>query len=88
MYDKNNKHVQHSAKKMLSKHFYVEMFMLMLCPIPYYDWYVVFFAKKGIIVNYLASDFILAAMWSRIYFIVRAIFNYSIYTDAYSKKLC
>ena len=27
-------------------------------------------------------------MWFRIYFLVRSIFNYSIYTDAYSKKLC
>lgn len=27
-------------------------------------------------------------MWFRIYFLVRSCFNYSIYTDAYSKKLC
>lgn len=27
-------------------------------------------------------------MWLRIFFLVRSIFNYSVYTDAYSKKLC
>ena len=37
---------------------------------------------------YLMSDFLLAFMWLRIYFLVRAIFNYNIFTDVYSKKLC
>jgi hypothetical protein len=27
-------------------------------------------------------------MWCRVYFAIRSIFNYSIYTDAHSKKLC
>lgn len=39
-------------------------------------------------VTYLFSEMILAVMWFRVYFLVRSIFNYSIYTDAYSKKLC
>ena len=34
------------------------------------------------------SDFILAFMFLRIFFLLRSVFNYSIYTDAFSKKLC
>ena len=34
------------------------------------------------------SDFILAFMFLRIFFLCRSIFNYSIFTDPYSKKLC
>ena len=34
------------------------------------------------------SDFILAFMFLRIFFVLRSVFNYSIYTDAFSKKLC
>ena len=39
-------------------------------------------------VVYLLSEFIFAFMWLRVLFLVRAIFNYSVFTDAYSKKLC
>ena len=27
-------------------------------------------------------------MWLRVFFLVRSLFNYSLYTDAHSKKLC
>ena len=39
-------------------------------------------------VYYLLSDFILALMWVRCMFILRAVFNYTIFMDIYSKKLC
>jgi len=38
--------------------------------------------------NYLSSDYMLIAMWARCFFILRAIFNYNLFSDLYSKKLC
>jgi hypothetical protein len=73
---------------MLNRNLYFEILILAVCPIPYFDWYISIIAKKGFVINYLASDFIVAFMWLRFYFVVRTFFNYSIYTDAYSKKLC
>lgn len=58
-----------------------------MCPIPYFDMYIDTH-NKGKTTTYLLSEFILAFMWLRIFFVVRSIFNYSVYTDAYSKKLC
>ena len=40
------------------------------------------------IVRYLLGDFILVFMFLRVFFIVRALFNYNIYQDMYSTKLC
>lgn len=66
----------------------IEVLVLLVCPIPYYDCYITIIAKKQIEVVYLLSEFIFAFMWLRVLFLVRAIFNYSVFTDAYSKKLC
>ena len=34
------------------------------------------------------SDYILAIMFLRVFFVLKSIARYSIYTDAFSKKLC
>ena len=39
-------------------------------------------------VYYLSSDFILVFMFLRLFFVLRAVFNYSMYTDVFAKKLC
>lgn len=39
-------------------------------------------------VSFLLGDFLLALMFLRISFLVKSIFNYSQYTDIYSKRLC
>ena len=39
-------------------------------------------------VFYLVSDFILVFMFFRIFFVIRAVFNYNMYTDVFAKKLC
>ena len=39
-------------------------------------------------VYYLSSDFILVFMFLRLFFVMRAVFNYSMYTDVFAKKLC
>ena len=44
--------------------------------------------KTRVRVQYLLSDFILVIMFSKIIFLIRAIFNYSMFTDTYAKKLC
>ena len=39
-------------------------------------------------VYYLLSDFILVLMFLRLFFVMRAIFNYNMFTDVVAKKLC
>ena len=39
-------------------------------------------------VYYLSSDFVLVFMFLRLFFVMRAVFNYSMYTDVFAKKLC
>jgi len=68
--------------------------MLLVCPIPYYDKLIVINpinadnTSEKVQVYYLTSDFILAFMFIRVYFLVRAVINYSDFTDIYAKKLC
>ena len=39
-------------------------------------------------VYYLISDFILVLMFFRLFFVMRAVFNYNMFTDVVAKKLC
>jgi hypothetical protein len=63
-------------------------------PIPFYDTIIKFdymnIADKGskVTVYFLLSDFLLIIMFARIYFVIRAVFNFSRFTDVYAKKLC
>jgi hypothetical protein len=73
--------------------FWFEAFIFLIWPIPYYDFIITIDtidqARTGTVpVYYLFSDFILALMWIRCIFILRAVFNYTIFMDIYSKKLC
>jgi hypothetical protein len=66
---------------------------MIISPIPYYDIIIEMpslnLTKTGYIpVYYLLSDFILAFMFIRVVFFLRAVINYSIFMDIYSKKLC
>jgi len=71
-----------------------EILMLIVCPIPYFDRVICInpinadARNETVAVYYLTSDFILAFMWIRIYFLIRAVINYSDFTDIYAKKLC
>lgn len=69
-----------------------ELIIIVIQPIPYYD--------VEITHNYLHTDkqhlqtsvfllgeFLYALMFFRLFFVVRTIFNYSMYTDAYAKKV-
>lgn len=60
----------------------------MINPIPFYESYVTITAKKNIKVVYFLSEFLISFMVMRFYFILRTIFNFSIYSDSFSKQLC
>jgi len=73
--------------------FWIEVLVILLCPIPYYDKIITIHSmnpnKNGTVkVYYLLSDFILIFMFLRIIFLLRSVINYSIFMDIYSKKLC
>lgn len=68
--------------------FFIEMIMLIANPIPYFDMYIQHTAKGGLQIYYFLSEIMLSIMVLRLFFIVRSYFNFSIYTDSYSKKLC
>jgi hypothetical protein len=73
--------------------FWLEVCIFLINPIPYYNPIITSSAfdvqdrQDKITIYYLLSDFITVFMWIRVYFIVRAFFNYSIYTDTYAKKV-
>lgn len=67
--------------------FIVQLFVLMIGPIPGFDMYLQFCCENDEKVYYQLSDFLLALMWLRLIFIMRAWLNYSIFTDAYAKIL-
>jgi hypothetical protein len=70
-----------------NSHFVIEMTMLMICPIPYFDMYIPHTAKADRVVYYFLSELMLAIMAFRLIFLVRTIFNFSIYTDYFNKKI-
>ena len=43
---------------------------------------------RTIKVHEFFSDYILCLIFARLYFVVRAFFNYSVYSDAYSRNIC
>ena len=75
-------------QKLLTPQLIAEVLVLCLSPIPYFDAYVPFEAKTGKTGHYLLSEIMVAFMWLRMYFLIRTVFNYSIYSDALSKKIC
>lgn len=70
------------------KWFWIEFFLLGITPMPYFHYEFTHIAKGGVVVTYRLEDVFLSIMAFRGFFLLRAIFNYSVYTDCYSKKLC
>jgi len=76
------------------KSFWFEALIFLICPVPFKDWSItihpISIASRGetLTVYYLVSDFILVVMFLRLYFVVRAVFNYNMYMDIFAKKLC
>lgn len=66
-----------------------EILMLLVFPYPFFEQYVkIYYVQSHIQHHQFLSDYILAFMFMRLFFLFRTWFNYSIYTDPYAKKLC
>lgn len=72
----------------VTKAYILEMLVLFACPIPYYDTYITATSKDNLQTVYFLSEILVAIMWLRIYFLVRTLFNFSIYSDHISKNIC
>ena len=70
-----------------NKELLLELFLLALQPLPFYDSYITFQCKKYTIV-YLQSEILFVCMSVRIYFLIRCVLNYCEFMDAFSKKIC
>ena len=66
--------------------FFLEMAILCLFPLPYYDFYVK--THRSCSSEYIYSQLVVAFMWLRCFFLLRSILNYHIYTTEYSKYMC
>lgn len=72
---------------------FIEIAIHLLIPNPFYDKAFDLYVnsedgKKHTPVVYLLSDFLIALMHIRVIYIIKSLVNYSIYTDAYSLRLC
>ena len=61
------------------------MLVLSFSPWPFVDFYVSFGNIGATKIVYLWSEFVIAIMWLRCFFLVRSLLNYCQYTDAYAK---
>ena len=75
--------------------FWLEAAIFLVCPLPFFEKafsfeYIDTSSSRAVKIKiyYLLSDFILVFMFLRIYFVVRAVFNYNMYMDSFAKKLC
>lgn len=75
-------------KHLITKYTVIDFIILSICPIPYYDKYITLVCNGGEQVTYMLSDFLFAFMILRLIFLLRSSFNYSVYTDPLSKKVC
>lgn len=81
-----------------SKWFVFEVLVLLVSPLPHLTYYVNFKyyledqnSPQLLVIKHVEQpiqDFMLAFMFLRIYFLIKCCFNYSIYTDLFSKQLC
>lgn len=72
--------------------YFIEVLLLAIHPIPFFNarFEVSQLNKDGdgyIRIPYFLSEFLLAFMFLRIILLIRAIFNYTMFTDLYAKKL-
>ena len=80
-------------KRLLTPGFFMEAIILLIFPYPFLEMVIDIevmtpTGESTDTVMYQLCDFMIVIMFLRLFFLVRSIFNYSIYADAYSKKLC
>ena len=81
------------ARATYSRNFYIDVLVMLINPIPYYDMIINFpcmnvLHTESVNVYYLLSDFLLAFMFVRTLFLYRSLINYSVFMDIYSKMIC
>jgi hypothetical protein len=81
-------------RALCSWEFFVEFFALMIHPLPYLDMKCpmsmlnLLSTKDGdITVDYYLSDFLFALMFLRIFFIIRTLMTFSVYSAQHSKRV-
>jgi len=71
----------------------MELILIALHPLPYYDYSFelkqINYAERSdyVDVKYTVSEFLLVCMFLRIILLVRSVFNYTMFTDIYSRRL-
>ena len=79
---------------LLSGEFLFEVAILSFHPIPYereFTFYIIdmLSTKSQLVpVRYRLSDFLFALMFFRLYFLIRTLLNFTIFSDLYSKRVC
>ena len=73
--------------KVVTQPFIIEVLILLVIPTPFYDQYFTVECNGGQQIVYLLSDFAIAFMWLRLFFLYRSIYNYSIFSDAFAKQV-
>lgn len=66
----------------------LELIMLCNTPLPFFDKYITLDSDGASRVTFLLSDFFFAFMFLRLFQLMRTSFNFSVYTDPLSKKIC
>lgn len=92
---KKESHFWKFIELLISWEFFFEFSILIIHPPPgvekLYTFMIInMLGNKNILVPvyYLLSDFLFALMFCRFYFLIRALLNFSIFSDLYSKRLC
>jgi hypothetical protein len=81
-------------KSFFEKTFLIECLLLFIFPLPFYEKFIVITYTDtqdnidDYDLLYFLGDWLLIFMFFRLFFMYRSFINYSIYTDAYSKKVC
>lgn len=95
-WSKGGKHKNDCCNRCCNSGFTFQLVILLINPIPFFDTYIegtyLHQDDKGNILYtptwYRFSDYLLALMFLRLYFLFRSIVQYSKYSDTVSKKIC
>ena len=75
------------GEHLITRQFLLEVAMLAIVPIPCYDRYIIMYCEGKDTIWFL-SEFMLVIMFSRFYFLVKSMLNYTQFMDPYTKKVC
>ena len=69
----------------------LELIVILIIPIPQNQHVITDYYEnsgKDFVIKQYLNDYFLAFMWFRVLYLMRALYNFSIYSDAYAKRLC